>query len=200
MAETTPKPPPQAPSRATLARSLLVGGLLPVIAFAIVEEIYGTMGGLIAGVAFGIGELIYEKVKFKKIQMITIMGNALVVGLGLLSLFEDNSSFFKLQPAILTYALGIFLIGSSVMGKPFLAELSRKQMPDAPEIVRVSLGAMNWRVGLLLLGVGVLSTYAAFYWSTTAWAFLKGIGSPIILFVYLAGEVIWMRLRARRRP
>jgi hypothetical protein len=34
--------------------------VLPVIAFAVVEEWYGPIGGVIAGALFGAGELIYE--------------------------------------------------------------------------------------------------------------------------------------------
>jgi intracellular septation protein len=181
-----------------LLRSLFLGGVLPVVAFALVENYYGTMGGLIAGITFGIGELTYEYVRFRKIQGITIVGNLLVIVLGGLSLFENNPVFFKLQPAFLIFAFAGLLIGSSLLKKPFLVEMSRKQMPDAPEVVRQRLSGLNLRLGFCMIGIGLLSVYAAYFWSTPAWALLKGVGVPVILVVYMLIEVVVIRLLAKR--
>lgn len=181
------------------ARALVLGGLLPVIAFTLVEEFYGTIGGLVAGVVFGAGELVYEYARFRKIQGITIAGNALVVVLGGLSLLESNAVFFKLQPAILVFAFAGFLLVSSLIKKPLLVEMSKKQMPEAPEEVRRRLAGMNTRVGLCLIAIGLLSVHAAFYWSTPAWAFLKGVGAPALLVAYMAAEILVLRRQAKRR-
>lgn len=181
------------------ARALFLGGVLPVIAFALVEEWYGTIGGLIAGIVFGAGELAYEYIRFKKIQGITIAGNALVIVLGGLSLIEGNAVLFKLQPAILIFAFAGFLLVSSLIGKPLLVEMSKKQNPGAPPELHQKLAGMNTRIGFCLIAIGLVSVYAAFYWSTAAWAFLKGIGAPLILFGYMAIEIIILRRRARRK-
>jgi intracellular septation protein len=190
---------PNSAAKAPGIKAIFLGGILPVAAFALVENFYGTMGGLIAGIAFGVGELTYEYVRFRKVQWITIIGNLLVIALGGLSLFEDNPVFFKLQPAILIFVFAALLIGSSLIGKPFLVEVSRKQMPNAPEVVRKNLSGMNFRLGFCMLGIGVLSVYAAYYWSTAAWAMLKGIGVPIILVLYMAVEILVIRWWARKR-
>lgn len=200
MNELLPPATPGAPTNAkTLIRSLFLGGVLPVVAFALVEEYYGTMGGLIAGIAFGVGELLYEKIRLGKIQGVTIAGNALVIVLGGVSLLEDDPLFFKLQPAILIFAFSALMIVSSLIKRPFLVEMSKKQMPNAPAIVRERLGALNWRIGICLFAIGLLSMHAAFYWSTAAWAFLKGVGAPVILFGYMAVEFAILRWRAKRR-
>lgn len=180
------------------ARALFLGGVLPVIAFALVEEWYGTLGGLIAGIVFGVGELAYEYIRFKKIQGVTIAGNALVIVLGGLSLIEGNAVLFKLQPAILIFAFAGFLLVSSAIGRPLLVEMSKKQNPDAPVELHQKLSGMNVRIGLCLIVIGAISVYAAFYWSTAAWAFLKGIGAPLILFAYMAIEIVILRRQARR--
>ena len=36
---------------------LLFGGLLPVIAFTVIEERYGVIWGVISGMAFSVGEM-----------------------------------------------------------------------------------------------------------------------------------------------
>jgi intracellular septation protein len=184
-----------------------VGGVLPVISFALVEEWYGTVGGLIAGVAFGVGEIIYEYVTLKKVQTVTLAGNALVIILGGISLFESDPVMFKLQPALLLFAFAVFILGSSALKRPFLVEMSKKQMPQFnpeqnPEQwrhIQKTLGGLNTRFGFALIGLALLSTYAAYEWSTAAWAFLKGIGAPLILFIYIGIEVWLMRRRQRQR-
>ncbi len=187
------------PSRASMLQSFLVGGLLPVVVFTIVESIHGTKGGLIAGVLFGAGELAYEYIRFKKVQWITIVGNALVILLGALSLFEENTTLFKLQPAILIFLMAILLLGSSAIKKPFLVELSKKQMPNLPELAKRRLAGMNIRMGFCFIALGVLSVHAAYAWSTAAWAFLKGFGTPLALALYIGAEVLYIRLQNRRR-
>lgn len=189
---------PQRPTTAQTTRALLLGGLLPVAAFAVVEAWYGTLGGVIAGIAFGAGELIYEYARFGKIQGITIGANILVVVLGGVSLLEGDAVFFKLQPAILVFVFAFILIISSFMKRPFLLALALKQNPDQPEFVRKNLAAMNTRMGVCMFTIGLLSVHAAFFWSTAAWAFLKTVGAPLILFAYLAIEVILIRRRARK--
>lgn len=183
----------------TQLQAFFVGGVLPIIAFAVAENWYGVIGGIIAGVAFGVGEILYEYIRFRKIQKITIIGNLLVIGLGALSLFESNPVFFKLQPAILIFLFAALLLGSSLLRRPFLVEMSKKQMPDAPEILRKNLAAMNTRLGFALVILGLVSIHAAYFWSTAAWAFLKGIGAPIFLIAYMALEVLVARQKANQR-
>jgi intracellular septation protein len=184
-------------------RALFLGGVLPVIAFALVEEWYGTIGGLIAGVVFGVSELTYEYVRFRKVQGVTIAGSALVIILGGLSLIEGNAVLFKLQPAFLLFAFAGFLLVSSAMKRPFLVEMSQKQMTargqKIPEEARLRMGKMNTRIGVCLLAIGFLSIHAAYYWSTPAWAFLKGIGAPAILIIYMCVEILVLRKTARAR-
>ncbi len=206
MQKQTPAPrPPLSHRQQVLSslRALVLGGVLPVIAFTLVEEWYGTVGGLIAGVVFGAGELTYEYVRFRKIQGVTIAGNALVIILGGLSLIEGNAVLFKLQPAFLLFAFAGFLLLSSALKRPFLVEMSKKQMTangqELPEEARRRLTGMNTRIGICLFVIALLSVHAAYYWSTPAWAFLKGIGAPAILVIYMGIEILILRRSARAR-
>jgi intracellular septation protein len=113
--------------RKNAVRLFLLGGALPIVVFAVVEQIYGTLGGVIAGLVFGGGEIAWELLKSKRVQGITLLSNFLVLVLGLLSLWENDGIFFKMQPAIfmLVFA-GVFLV-SSMLGRPFLLEMTRQQ-------------------------------------------------------------------------
>jgi intracellular septation protein len=185
-------------SRSTAIRNFLLGGLLPVVAYALVDSFCGTKVGLIAGMAAGVGEIAWEKWRLGKVQGVTWLSNFLVLALGALSLYEDSGVFFKLQPAIFMLLFSGLCIGSSVLKRPFLVELARKQNPDLPPAAWPKLAAMNFRLGFLFLGLTLVSVHAAYYWSTAAWAILKGVGLPLLLGVYVALEILVARWLAGR--
>lgn len=187
------------PSPKAQALGLFFGGLLPVIAFTIIEEKYGVVAGLIAGMVFGAGEIIYELIRYKKVSTITWIGNGMLLGLGAISLVSSEGIWFKLQPALLEFGFFIFLLGSWILKKPFMKLMIEKQNPTAPEFLKERMGAMTFRLSLFFLAHAVLATYAAFYWSTEAWAILKGVGLTVSMIFFMIGEVLWARFQLGRQ-
>ena len=179
-------------------RQFLLGGLLPIIAFTVAEAIHGTVAGLIAGMIFGIGEMAYELWTLKRIQGITLASNALVLVLGGLALWSDDSAFFKLQPAILVFAFALFLLGSSWLRKPLLLELLKKQGREVPPAAIPTLTGMNFRLGLCMIVVGAAGVHAAYYWATAAWATYKAVGAPAMIAAYMLVEVLLARRRLKK--
>ncbi len=178
--------------------ALFFGGLLPVIAFTVIEEKYGIIAGLIAGMVFGGGEIIYEYITLKKVNTITWVGNGLLLGLGGVSLLSSDGIWFKLQPALLEAGMFVFLFGSWVLKKPFLMLMIEKQNPDAPEFLKAQMSGMTLRLSFFMLAHAVLATWAAFYWSTESWALLKGVGLTVSMIVYMMAEVIFARLKIKK--
>ena len=176
---------------------LLLGGLLPIAAFAIVESFYGTVGGLIAGIVFGAGELAWEYKRLGRFQGLTLGSNALVIILGVVSLYEGTGLWFKLQPAIIIFVFAIVLIASRVMGRPVLNEFLKKQNPTAPEQAHEFLKGVTLRMGIFLLFVTAVAVHSAIYWSTAAWASFKAVGAPVLLVAYMGIEVLVIRMRRR---
>ena len=193
-AATNPSPPLSAKSQAL---SLIFGGLLPVIAFTVIEEYYGIIAGLLAGMIFGVGEIIFEWVKYRKVSTITWIGNSMLLGLGGISLISQEGIWFKLQPALMEFFFFIFLLASWIMKKPFLKLMIEKQNPNAPTFVKENLSGMTLRLSFFFLAHAILATWAAFYWSTEAWAWLKGAGVMISMIIYMVLEAIWLRRRNR---
>lgn len=191
-------PPPARPSPKGQALSLFFGGLLPVIAFTVIEEKYGPHYGLIAGLIFGVGEIIYELVRYKKVSTTTWIGNGLLLGLGGISLFFNDGIWFKLQPAIMEFGMFGFLLISWMMKKPFLKIMAEKQNPEMPEILKENLSGITFRLSFFFLIHAVIATYAAMYWSTEAWALLKGIGLTVTMILYMVIEMFWIRSKVRR--
>lgn len=181
------------------ALAFFFGGLLPVIAFTIIEEKWGTVAGLVAGMIFGVGEIIYELLKYKKVSLVTWIGNGLLLGLGAISLVSNDGIWFKLQPALFEYGFFLFLVGSWFFKKPFLVLMMEKQNPMAPDFLKQRMSGMTFRLGLFFLAHGVLATWAAFRWSTESWALLKGVGLTVSMIVYMALEVIVARLQLQKK-
>lgn len=176
-------------------RSLLLGGVLPVIAFTLIEEWKGPLWGTVAGLGFGALEIIYEWRKEGKVSAITWIANGMIFGLGLISVFTQDGIWFKLQPALLVLGMAFVFWGTSFLGRPLLIELAQKQNQNLPPLAIEFMKTLNVRLGFFFVGLSALSVYAAFYWSTTEWAALKGVGSPLLMIAYLVLEILWFRFR-----
>jgi intracellular septation protein len=175
--------------------ALIFGGLLPIVAFTFIEEHYGPLWGTIAGMAFGLGELLYEKIKLKKISTITWIGNGMILGLGVISIYSQDGIWFKLQPALLEAFFAIFLWGGLILKKNFLLLMIEKQNNNFPEQLRPYFSGITFRLGLFFAAHAVIATWAALYWSTESWALLKGVGLTVSMFVYMIIEGVFIRLR-----
>lgn len=176
----------------------LAGGLLPLVAYTIIEEKYGVKAGLIAGVALGFLEMTYEYIKLKKITKMTLLSNALVIFFGLISLLLNDGFWFKMQPAILEFIFFILLLGSWIIKKPLLKELILAQNPKFPEQFFPFFSGITFRLSLFFLAHALLATYAAFFWSTEAWIILKGVGLTVSMIFVLIFEIFFIRLKIKK--
>lgn len=175
------------------AASLFFAGLLPVIAFTLIEEYYGVMAGLIAGMVFGVGEICWELYKYKKVQKMTLFGNGLLLALGAVSLVSSEGIWFKLQPAVMEGLFALILWGSVLMGKPLLSYLAEQQGHQLPDLIKSRMKGITFRSGLFFALHAGLAVWAAVAWSTTNWALLKGIGLTVSFILYLVVEGVLLR-------
>jgi intracellular septation protein len=187
------------PKRSAVLLALFFGGILPLIAFTVVEDYYGPVWGTAAGMAFGIGEILFETLKYKKVSGITWTGNAMILGLGTISILSKDGIWFKLQPALFEGFFAAFLWGSLLLKKPLLILMAEKQGTPIQDIAKPLLKGMTFRLGLFFGLHAVVATWAAFEWTTAQWAWLKGAGLFISFFIYLGLEVAALRLRGRSK-
>lgn len=189
----------------TQLRNLLLGGIVPIVIFTVLESYYGTLVGLIAAMVFGIGEIAFEYIREKKVSAITIGANSLILILGAISLFSQEGIWFKLQPAIMEAVFAALLVGSFLMKRPFLVLMAEKQNlwanvpPQVRPILEKRFGGLTFRLGIFFALHAGLATWAAFYWSTAAWAILKGVGFTASMVVYLLIEMVLLRKRALKK-
>ena len=185
------------PRNKTLA-ALFLGGILPVVAFTVIEEKYGTVWGIIAGMVFSIGEMVWEWARHRAISTITWATGLLILLLGGISLWANEGIWFKLQPAMMEFAFFVLLVGSVLLKKPFLQAAMEKGGQKVPPILLPYLPGLTLRVGIFFGLHSALAAWAAFQWSTSAWAWLKGVGFTGSFLLYLGVEVFFLRSRLRK--
>jgi intracellular septation protein len=187
--------------RYKMIQSLVLGGILPVIAFTVIEEKYGTVWGLVAGMVFGLGEILYSWRTQGRVDPMTWGGNGLLLVLGGVSLVTQEGIWFKLQPSLIEGAMALALWISVLMGKPILVSALKKQLivqgnpAEILPVVSRALAGMTIRVGVFFALHAGLAAWAALHWSTAAWAALKGIGFTISMVVYMVAESLLLRYR-----
>lgn len=179
--------------------SLLFGGVLPIIAFTFIEDSYGPIWGTVAGMVFGIGEIIFELYRYRKVSTITWIGNGMILSLGGISIFTQDGFWFKMQPAIFELFFALFLWGSLIAKKNFLLLMAEKQNQNIPEFIKPQFNGMTFRIGIFFFLHSLLATWAALYWSTAAWAWLKGAGVLISMIFYMLIEAIYLRSQIRKK-
>ena len=186
---------------------LLFLGLVPVIIFWLVEDKWGTLWGLVAAMAWALGECIYEYVKNKRIDKLTLLSTGLVVGMGGIGILLDQSVIFKFQPVIMELIFAGILYWGGRGGEPFLLKMARQSKPEVfqnqnPEIYERQKNYMarmtRSLMGLLVLHCVVLS-YVALKGTTGQWAFWKGIGFNVFLGMWLLIEFIILKRKSSKR-
>jgi intracellular septation protein len=175
---------------------LFIAGLLPVIAFTIIEDHYGVIAGLIAGMVFGVGEIIWELYRHKQIQKITWIGNGMLLVLGGISLISSEGLWFKLQPAIMEGVFALICWGSLLLGKNVIVYLAEQQGQQLPALLKNKMSGITFRIGLFFAIHAVLATWAAISWSTANWALLKGVGLTVSFIIYMTLEGFIIRQAA----
>jgi intracellular septation protein len=181
-----------------LGLTLLFGGLLPVIAFTVIEDRYGIIWGAIAGITFGIGETLYEKIRFKKVSKMTWITNGFILFLGGISIIAQDGIWFKLQPALIEFILCFFLWGSLVAKKPLLMKIAEAQGQNLNTRSQSILHGLTFRLGLFFFVQSLLATWAALQWTTEQWAWLKGAGLAISFILYMGTEFLVIRWLSKK--
>ncbi len=73
----------------------MIPGFLPIIAFIVADEIWGTFYGLLIAISLGVAELGYSLIKHGKPDRFVLLDIGLLLALGGISLIFDNDIFLK---------------------------------------------------------------------------------------------------------
>lgn len=183
----------------SLIKSLLPG-LIPLLAFIIADELWGTKIGLYVALLIGIIELVYTYIKTKKIEKFILTDTLLLIVLGAISILLENEIFFKLKPAIIEFIL-VIIIGTSAFGsKNLILKMGERYIKNTEITSSQSQLMQKSLKGIFYITIIhiVLIIYSAYFMSNKAWAFISGGLFYIIFISYFAFEFIKNKLMLRK--
>ncbi|WP_201301010.1 septation protein IspZ [Sunxiuqinia indica] len=167
----------------------LLPGFIPLFAFIVIDEVWGTKAGVIAALIIGIIEMAWIGVKEKRFDRFVLFDTLLLIALGGISILLDNDIFFKLKPALIELILCAVLALSAFSKVNVVELMSRRYMKDM-EISEVQMNKMRQSLRLMFfvfMAHTAFVFYAVFYMSNEAWAFISGG-----LFYILFGVVVFI--------
>lgn len=173
----------------------LVWALAPLVAFYVVEAQWGLRAGVLAAMALGIADLAVGWLRDGRLNRLTLIATAMVVGLGGLSLASDDERFVLWTPVAGDLLFAVLLVGGLALPESWLEIAAREQDPtlELDDDARALLRGLTVRFSLLLVAHA-----GATAWATTAsretWLFVSG-PLQFVMIGALAGFEV---LRARR--
>ncbi len=192
---------PSMPSRSGLLLNLCYS-IVPLIGFVLVEAIYGLEAGVIVAVILSLLEVAWVYWRERRWEPFAIWSAVLIVGMGALSWYTSNDVILLLKPAIFEGIFALILLFSSLMGKPFIMVVARKQFGSEDmfnDFQKEYFYGVNWRLGILFLLHTITIIYSAFYLSNEMYLLNVGAGFYIFFAVFFVGEFIYSRWRMKKQ-
>ncbi len=186
-------------SRAEIFKKM-IPGFIPIIAFIIADEIWGTFYGLLVAIGIGVVELIYSLVKHRKPDKFVLVDIGMLLALGGISIIFDNDIFFKVKPGIINLIITA-LIGYSAFSKNNIMLMMSKRYMKGMELNPYQLWMMNEsmvRLFWILLIYSVLTLASAFVDQKMVWEFMAGPGMFVVFGVFMAIEW-WSKKRVAQK-
>ncbi len=178
----------------------MIPGFIPVIAFIVADEIWGTLYGLIVAIGIGVVELGYSLIKHRKIDRFVLVDIGLLLALGGISIIFDNDIFFKVKPGIINLII-TGLIGYSSFSKNNIMLMMSKRYMKGMELNPYQLWMMNEsmvRLFWILLIYSLLTLASAFTNRKMVWEFMAGPGMFVVFGVFMAIEW-WSKKRTAQK-
>ncbi len=175
-------------------------GLIPLLVFVVVDEVWGTKAGLFTAVGVGLAELLYTLIRTGKFDLFILLDTSLIVVLGAVSLLLENAIFFKVKPALIEGILAGILGLSAYGGRNLVMGMTQRYLKglelsaEQRQSMQHSTKVFFW---ITLLHI-ILVLYAAWFMSDAAWGFISGVLFYIFLALWFAYEYLRQR-RVRKK-
>jgi isopentenyldiphosphate isomerase/intracellular septation protein A len=178
----------------------LLPGLLPLIIFIIVDEIWGTRAGLLVAIIFGFSELIFILLKERRLDWFIIFDTGLLMLLGAVSLLTENEIFFKLKPAFINLIFCVIIGLSAFSSKNLLLIYSKRYIKDLPDDTRLHDEMKNTfrMIFWIFLAHTFLIVYSAYFMSKASWAFISGALLYILFAVFFGWQFLSKKIAEKK--
>ncbi|MFH7044830.1 septation protein A [Paucibacter sp. JuS9] len=145
-------------------------------------------------VAATLAQVLYLKLRGKKVDLMLWISLALVVVLGGLTVWFHNETFIKWKPTGLYWVMALTFWGSQAFfGKSLIKAALGKEMPLPEEVWR----RLNWAWVGFFAFMGLVNILVAYNFSTSTWASFKAFGTVGMMIVFVLGQGFYL---ARHLP
>lgn len=97
--------------------------IIPLLLFFIIYKFYGIIYATIAIMFSSFISIVIHYLIEKKIPKIMLLSNLLVIVLGLVTVFSQNSKFIKMKPTVLYVFFALILWVSALLKKPIIKNI-----------------------------------------------------------------------------
>ncbi len=154
--------------------STLWFGILPVLAFVILESLAGKRMAIAIALLLAFGEVVFSLAVYGTIDELTILAFVIVLIAGALSIKTDNDLYFKLQPAVVStlFAL-IMLVYYFLLDRPLLNLMMHKYFPGGAASITGGKVPEEWFQKMLRILSRDLAFWFLLHAALVTWAALK---------------------------
>ncbi len=202
-------PPGMVPDLRKLAPRILIAGVLPFVAYAIIRpHLSSDAVGLAIVMVFPLGDVLVERVRrgrFEPIGILAMIGIALGI-IGALA-FGGNDTLLKLRESSLTGVFGVLCLLSLLRDRPVMFYLARafstdgdpEKVAEFNEIWDLPGVPARFRLVTTVWGVGLVGETAVRGWLAFAVSTQTFLGvSHVVGWIILGALLAWTTAFARR--
>ncbi len=178
----------------------LLPGFLPLFAFIIADELWGTKIGLIVAISSGVIEIAYYWIKDRKFDKFILMDTLLIIALGVVSIVLENDVFFKIKPALIGVLMCAIMGVSVFTPSNILLNMSKRYMKGIEfsdqqyQLMKKNMIVMFW----IFVLYTILVFYSVWFMSKEAWAFISGGLFYILFGVYFVLEFLKTKIKQKK--
>lgn len=167
-------------------------GIVPVIAFVVLESFAGKRMAIVIALVLACAELVFSLVVYGAIDELTILAFVIVIIAGVISVKTGNDLYFKLQPALVSVATATaFFIYYYLLDRPLLTFMMHKYLPsmlaqlpaDRQALFEGTMRVLSRDFIFWFLLHAVLTAYAAVRLSKWWWFAIRVPGLYLMLFL-----------------
>lgn len=167
----------------------LLFDFFPLLLMFATFKMFGIYVATAVAIVATIAQVIYLKVRGKKVEPMMWIGLGIIVVAGGATIIFKNEMFIKIKPTVLFVVMAIAIaVAQFGFGKNPISVIFNHQI-QAPPLVWKKL-ALAW-IGFLML-VAVLNLYFAYYQSTDTWFLFKTFGDMGLFLVFIIAQIIWL--------
>lgn len=168
----------------------LLFDFLPVLLFFAAYKLFDIYVATGVAIAAGLGQVLWLKLRGKKIETMHITTAALLVVLGGMTLLLRDESFIKWKPTLVDWLFAAAFLGSRWIGsrKPLVARMMGGTI-DVPDAIWLRLNDA-WMI--FFAAMGVLNLYVVYNFDTETWVNFKLFGMLGLTMAFVVAQAFYL--------